>query len=83
MDQRAAQKFVDDRAESRVVASQVDHGAIYQLHRVRIQRDDVPRQIHRLVERREVHDAQRLVLGQRCELELDLAEQRERAFGTD
>ncbi len=45
--------------------------------------DDVPRQVHRLVERREVHDAERLVRGQRRELELDLAEVAERSFGAD
>ena len=45
------------------LARQIDHRAIDELDGCGLERHDVPREIHRLIERREVHDAERLVSG--------------------
>ena len=62
----ADQGALDDRPEGGIGARQLDHGAIDQLDRRGPELDDVLGAVHRLVEAREVHDAQGLVLGQRA-----------------
>ena len=80
---RADDRFVHRRAERCDVARQLDHRTVDELDRGRLERDDVPSQVHRLVKRREVHDAERFVHWQRRQLELDLAEVAESSFGAD
>ena len=79
----AADRLVHRRAEGGDVARQLDHRPVDELDGRGLERDDVPREVHRLIESREVHDAERLVRRQRRQLELDLAEQPERSFGAD
>ncbi len=79
----APDKALDDRAEDGVVAGQLDHRAIDQLDRRGAQLDDVLGRLHRLVEAREMADAEDPVRGDRLEVELDLGEEGERAFRAD
>ena len=79
----ASDKAIDHRAEHRVVARQLDHRAIDQLDRGRAELDDVLRRIHRLVEGREMADAEHPVRRDRLQVQFDLAEKGERAFRAD
>ena len=66
-----------------LLAREVDHRAIDELDRGRAELDDVLRVLHRAMQRREVHDAERAVRGQRRKLEREAARPRERAFAAD
>ena len=57
-------KRAHGRRERGIGEREVEHRAIDQLHRARAQLHDVLRGIHRVVEAREVRDAERLVLRQ-------------------
>jgi hypothetical protein len=74
----AAHELAHDGCERRVGERQVEHGAVDELHGARAQLHDVLRGIHRVVEAGEVGDAERLVLGQRCQPDVDALEPRER-----
>ena len=78
----ALDEAVDGRAEHRVVARQLDHRAVDQLDRRRAQLDDVLGRVHRLVEAREMADAEDPVRRDRLEVELDLGEEGEGAFAS-
>ena len=75
--------LIDDRQKSRIAARQFDHRVVDQLNRGRLQLDDVLRRFHRLVESREVADAEGLVFRQRRQLEFDTPREGQRAFGSD
>ena len=79
----AAHEALDGGAEHRDLARQLDHGAVHQLDRGRIELDDVLGRVHRLVEGREMADAEHLVRRDRLQLQLELGEERERALGAD
>ena len=79
----ADQRPLDHRPEGGIGARQLDHRAVDQLHSGRLQLHDVLGAVHRLVEAREVHDAQRLVLGQRREVEREPLGHRQRALAAD
>ena len=79
----AADRLVHGRAEGCDVARQLDHRPVDELYGRGPEPDDVPREVHRLIESREVHHAEHLVRRQRRKLELDLAEQPKRSFGAD
>ena len=79
----ADQGALDHRPEGGIGARQLDHGAVDQLDGGGLQLDDVLGAFHRLVEAREVHHAQRLVLGQRRELQGQALGDGERALAAD
>ena len=79
----AANHFVDGSSKRRNFARQLDHRSIDELDGGRSKPDDMPSEIHGLVERRKVHDAENLVPGQGRKLELDAPEIAERAFRAD
>ncbi len=79
----ALDEAVDGGAEHGNVARQVDHGAVDQLDRGRAQRHDAPGRRHRLVESREMADAEHAVRRDRLQLELDGIEEGERALRAD
>ena len=62
---------------------QGDHRVVHQLNRLRPQRHQVLRRVHRLVEGREVTDAHHRIGRLRRELQLDPGGIGERALGTD
>ena len=76
----AAHVGLHHRAEHGDVARELDQRAVDHLDRHRPQLDDVLRRLHGLAEGGEVADAERLVLGQRRELQLDAARDGERAL---
>ena len=76
----AAHVRLHDRAEHGDVARELDQRAVHHLDGDGPQLDDVLRRLHRLAEGGEVADAERLVLGDRRELQLDAARDRERAL---
>jgi hypothetical protein len=80
---RAHQRLFDDGPERRIRHRQADHRAIDQFDGNRPELHDVLRHVHRAVERREVHDAEHFVGGQRRELERELPAESERTFGAD
>ena len=59
---------------------ELEHGAVDQLDRDRLELDQMLRGVHRLVERAEVAGADRALAQQRRELQLDAGGERERAF---
>ncbi len=61
----------------------LDHGAVHQLHRARLELDDMLGRFHRLVKGREVTYAQDLVRRDRLQFELQTGEKRQRTFRTD
>ncbi len=63
-----------------VATREPDHRAVDELHRLRIELHDLLRDRHRIVERREMRDAQHLVRGQGLQRELEASEPRERAL---
>ena len=77
------QRALDDRPERRVIHGEVDHRAVDQLHRARIEFHDVLRERHRFVKRREIDDPQRLVCGNRQQIQRDVAAECKRAFRAD
>ncbi len=79
----ALHKPVDDRAEHRDVARQLDHRAVDQLDRAGPELDDLLGRRHRTVEAREMADAEHPVRRDRLQFELDLVEEREGALGAD
>src|SRR5207253_7250377 len=74
---------LDDRAKCGVRPGELDHGSVDQLDRDGSKLDDVLRRFHCGVERREIHDTERLVLRERSELQLKAGEISERAFRAD
>ena len=64
----ADQRASIDRPERRIAAREIDHRAIDELDRRRLERDDVLRAFHRAIQRREIDDAERSMLRQRREL---------------
>ena len=79
----AAHEGVDGRAEHRDVAGELDHGAVDELDRDRLELDDMLGRRHRIVEAREVAGADRAPPEQRPQLELDPRREAERAFRAD
>ena len=79
----ASDEALDDRAEHRVVARQLDHRAVDQLDRRGTQLDDVLGRLHRLVKAREMADAEDPVRRDRLKVELDLGEEGEGALRAD
>ncbi len=79
----AAHEGVDGRAEHGDVAGELDHGAVDELDRDRLELDDVLGRSHRIVEAREVAGADRAPAEQRPQLELDPGREAERAFRAD
>ena len=65
------QHVVDRGAIDRDAAAQVDHGAVDQLHRFRVQLHDVARCFHRLAEGGELANAQHLARLDRVQCQLD------------
>ncbi len=76
----ADQRAVDDGAERGITAREVDHRAIDELDRGGLEADQMPRALHRLVQGREIDDAERPMRRQRRELQRELARPGERAF---
>ena len=77
---RPAHVALHHRAEHGDVAGELDQRAIHHLDRHGAQLDDVLRRLHGLAEGSEVADAQRLVLRQRRQLQLQAARDGERAL---
>src|SRR4029079_10668454 len=78
-----AYELRDDRAERRVLARELDHGAVHELYRHGTELHDMLRRLHGLAERRKVTDAEGFVFRQWRELQADAARVGERAFGAD
>ena len=76
----AAHVGLHHRAEHGDVAGQLDQRAIHHLDRHGPELDDVLGRLHGLAEGGEVADAERLVLGQRRQLDLDAPRDGQRAF---
>ena len=74
---------IDDRAKRRILPREIDHRAVDELHGGGPERDDVASGLHRPVEAREIHHAERFVRRQRRELKLQPREPGERPFGAD
>ena len=55
------ERALDDGLERGIGAREIDHGAIDELDRRGLERDDVARRLHRAIEGRKVYDAQNLV----------------------
>ncbi len=72
--------LVDDRSECRIATRKIDHRAVDQFHRCGFQLDDVLRRLHRLVERREMTHAQRLVSRQRRQFQFEAPRKCQRAL---
>ena len=79
----AAHEGLDGRAEHVDVAGELDHGAVDQLDRDRLELDDVLGRIHGVVEAGEMAGADGAAAEQRPQLELDAGGKAERAFGAD
>jgi hypothetical protein len=79
----ALDKAVDDGAEHRDLARQVDHRAVDQFDRRRVQLDDPSRRVHRAEKAREMADAEDPVRRDRLQVEFDLVEKGEGALGAD
>jgi hypothetical protein len=79
----ADERPIDDGAERGVAARQVDHRAIDELDRRGLERHQMARAFHRLVQRRKVDHAEHPVRRQRCELQREPARPRERALAAD
>ena len=67
----ADQHAVDGAAKDRDAATEIDHGAINQLHRLGIELHDVLRRVHRATKSRELTDAQQLARLDWMEREFD------------
>ena len=67
----ADQHAIDGGAEDRDAAAEIDHGAIDQLDRLRVELHDVLRRLHRAAKRRELADAQQLARLDRMQREFD------------
>ena len=76
----AAHVGLHHRAEHGDVAGELDQRAVDHLDGDGTELDDVLRRLHRLAEGGEVADAERLVLRQRRQLQLDAARDRQRAL---
>ena len=79
----AAHRLFDRRLEDRDGAGELDHRVIDQFHRHRIERDEMLRRVHRLVESREMADSHDLLRRQRPKLELNRGAVGERSLGPD
>ena len=79
----ALYEAIDDGAEHRDLARQIDHRPVDEFDRTRAQFDDLPRRIHRRVKAREMADAQHPVRRDRLQFEFDLVEEGEGALGAD
>lgn len=78
---RAHQRALDHWTEGGIVERQIGHGAVHQFHRHGGEADDVPRQIHGLVERGKVHHPEHLVNRQGRKAQGDLPAEGKRALG--
>ena len=74
---------LERRTELCLLPSQVDNGAVDKLDHGWLEFDKMLGGLHSREECREMANAEDLVLRNRCELEVDLLEPCERAFGTD
>jgi hypothetical protein len=79
----AAHETIDGLAKQRNLARQIDHGAIDQFDRGRVEPDDMLGRVHRLVKAREMANAQHLVPRDLLQLQLQAGKKRQRAFRTD
>ena len=77
----AAHVFRHRGREGRDAARELDHRAVDQLHRDRVERDQRLGRAHRRAEAREVADAERLGTWERLQREVDRGEVRQRALG--
>ena len=80
---RLAHELVERRLENRNLARELDHRAVDQFDRDRLEPHDVLRRIHRLVEAAEMAGADRAAAEQRRKLQFDARGKRERAFAAD
>jgi hypothetical protein len=80
---RLAHELVERRLEDRNLARELDHRAVDQFHRDRLEAHDVLRRIHRLEEAAEVAGADRAAAEQRRKLQLDARRKRQRPFPAD
>ena len=75
-------QLVDRRPERRIPAGERDHALVHELDGVRIELDDVLHGVERVEQRRERADPEHPPRGPARQLQLELAEERQRALGS-